>query len=431
MTEPRKLRSGFVRPWYQPPPRRTPSAPVAPATLVVESDDDEDDVDCDDDEMTEDIDEVDEEGGGKEGGGEREGGEDEDDDDTDTGSSSCPPSFSRRESRKDDSNEGPIAEKCGHTIHPAYAEFYPHLLCPLCRLEKTIEEALHPARILLGKSGKVAWIEEIHATTEKDSDEREQAKKYLHSIVPLSRSKAGKPKSFDLHVDEDDNISFPRARTGAWNRVRELELFRDAENAWNELFPFEKLEGPLRVRVIEAWGHDATIALTRWDKEHLEAISGSVTKQDENTSRKRAREDELALRDDFPGPQKRRSLTQEQIEWAEARNAAEGWTLESGGGSAPDEDRPRKRRCIRTLHFNNILHVREIYEFDSSPNEQIQREMADEERRRREQLQQPAEEPQEPEIAPRGGMATAVAWAEHAKDIAQEYLRRLAENAGL
>jgi hypothetical protein len=102
MTEPRKLRSGFVRPWYQPPPQRTPSAPVAPATLVVESDDDEsdlgdytlvidehqdedeDDVDCDDDEMTEDIDEVDEEGGGKEGGVERGGGEDEDDDDTDS-----------------------------------------------------------------------------------------------------------------------------------------------------------------------------------------------------------------------------------------------------------------------------------------------------------------------------------------------------------
>ncbi|OSS53174.1 hypothetical protein B5807_02023 [Epicoccum nigrum] len=113
-----------------------------------------------------------------------------------------------------------------------------------------------------------------------------KAKKYLHSIVSLSRSKAGKPKSFDFHVDEDGNISFPRARTGAWDRVRELELFRDAENAWNELFPFEKLEGPLRVRVVEAWGHDATIALTHWDKEHLEAISGSVTKQDENASRK-------------------------------------------------------------------------------------------------------------------------------------------------
>jgi hypothetical protein len=64
------------------------------------------------------------------------------------------------------------------------------------------------------------------------------------------------------------------------------------------------------------------------------------------------------------------------------------------------------------------LHVREIYEFDSSPDEQIRREMVDEERRRRELLQQPAEEQQEPEFAPRGGMATAVAWAEHAKDIA-------------
>jgi hypothetical protein len=59
------------------------------------------------------------------------------------------------------------------------------------------------------------------------------------------------------------------------------------------------------------------------------------------------------------------------------------------------------------------------------PEEQLRREMADKERRRGgqpQQLQQPV---------PRGGMAIAVAWVERARGIAQEYLRRLAENTEL
>ena len=54
------------------------------------------------------------------------------------------------------------------------------------------------------------------------------------------------------------------------------------------------------------------------------------------------------------------------------------------------------------------------------PEEQLRREMADEERRR---------QPQQP--GPHGGMAIAVTWFEHASGIAHEYLRRLAENTGL
>ena len=72
----------------------------------------------------------------------------------------------------------------------------------------------------------------------------------------------------------------------------------------------EKLEGAMRVRVLEAWKHDATIALTRWEKEYREAVSDSVIKQDDNINRKRARENELVLRDDFPGPDQDRDLTQ-------------------------------------------------------------------------------------------------------------------------
>jgi quinol monooxygenase YgiN len=228
MTESRRLRSGFARPWYQ-PPRQRPSAPAAPAAPVAPA----------------------------------------------TG----PPPVPRHESRKEDPNKAPVVEKCGHTIHPAYAEFYPHLLCPLCRLEKTINEALRPAQILMERGGQVAWNNDILATTEKDSIEREQAKKFFHSIVPQSRKKAGKPKPFDLHVDEDGNISFPRARSGAWNRIRELEMFRDAEVAWYGLCPYEKVDEPLRVRVHDAWKHDALNALTRWEKKHREAVSDRVIKQ--------------------------------------------------------------------------------------------------------------------------------------------------------
>lgn len=595
MTEPRRLRSGTERPWYQPPPpRQRPSAPAASAvpaptaapaaaaTLAVESDDD------DDDETIDDAGEDDEEGGGKEGGGEGGDGEDEDGDDTDSvvdysqedgifsgpprhpadndpgvESSSRPPPVPRRES-KEDSNEDPVAEKCDHTIHPAYADFYPHLLCPLCRLEKTIKEGLRPAQILIEKGGEEAWNNEIHTTTKKDSVERKRAIKYFHSIVPPSKNKSGKPKPFDSHVDEDGNISFTRARTGAWNRIWELEMFRDVENAWYEIVPLEKLEGPLRVRVLDAWKHDATIALTRWEKEYREAVSDSVIKQDDNINRKRARENELVLRDDFPGPDQDRDLTQEQQEWVEAGNAAEGWTLESGACPQQKILPPRKRRRVG-LRFDTHVYVRSDYGLNSGlfrprppfpdaappshppppgemnppptrpyyteamragpgrrqglrrrigpitieknridtsggyrrnknwdkweaytaaleaederseeqketetellrlydlvarlrhsglrteskealvkayehlawalevarrssltpegPEEQLRREMADEERRR---------QPQQP--GPHGGMAIAVTWFEHARGIAQEYLRRLAENTGL
>jgi hypothetical protein len=214
------------------------------------------------------------------------------------------------------------------------------------------------------RGGQVAWNNDILATTEKDSIEREQANKFFHSIVPQSRNKARKLKTFDLHVDEDGNISFPRARSSAWNRIRELEMFGDAEIAWYGLFPYEKCDEPLRVRVHDAWKHDALNALTRWETKHREAVSDRVIKQDENASRKRAREDELALRDDFPGPHDSRNLSQEQKEWAEARNAAEGWTLESGECPQQTSLPPRKRRRVG-LRFDDQTYVRSDYALDS------------------------------------------------------------------
>ena len=373
MTGSRRLRSGFERPEYQhPAPRQRPSAPAAPAaptapaapaTLVVESGGDDDD--------------------DKGGGGEDEGDDDadsvmdygSDDDilsepprfpvgyDPGAGSSSRPPPVPRRES-KEDSKKSPVVEKCDHTIHPAYAAFYPHLLCPLCRLEKTINEGRRPAQILMEKGGQQAWIKEFNTTMGKDSDERKLAKKEYYSIIPQSRKRSGKPKPLDLHVDKDGNISFPRARTGAWNMIRELEMFRGVENAWNEMLSLGKLEGALRVRILNARKHDATAALTRWEKEYREAVSDSVIKHDENVSRKRARDNELALRDDFPGTHRRRYFTQEQEEWADAQNAAEGWTLESGACPQQEILPPRKRRRVG-LRFDTHVYVRSDYGLNS------------------------------------------------------------------
>jgi hypothetical protein len=177
-------------------------------------------------------------------------------------------------------------ELCGHPIHPACADSYNTVNCPVCLVETAMNNVKIPQNFIFRHGGISIWKENLHITKNHD----------LHYMMVAGGPQKGQPVR--RNADGTD-VSYRHHKTMLLNLVIELRLLSKMEQQWeakqslaNTTLVFE------RNRVRKQWS--ATGALKQYKDIADDGFFGRLEKDSAMFHRKRGRDWEIVADPGYP-----------------------------------------------------------------------------------------------------------------------------------